>query len=255
MLSKNEIKYIQSLAHKKNRDEAGVFIAEGVKIVNEMLHDIPERVVRLFATEVFTRSHLPADTGNKLTIISQAELERISQLQTPNQVLAIAKQAAPAVLSGSINNWVLALDAIRDPGNMGTIIRLADWFGIKTILLSPDCTDVYNSKTVQSSMGSLWRINFYEVDLVHFLKDQPVPVVAATLHGENLATFQFPPVGILVIGNESEGISEGVLACVSDKITIPRIGHSESLNAAMAAGILLWELCRPSVVNAFPNRI
>jgi TrmH family RNA methyltransferase len=244
MLSKNEIKYIQSLGHKKNRDEEGVFIAEGAKIAGELIAEIPGQIVRLFATEVFAQNHNLEGVDSRLTIISQAELERISQLQTPNQVIVIAKQFEQVPLPAVLTDWALALDAIRDPGNMGTIIRLADWFGIKNILVSPDCVDIYNPKTVQASMGSLWRTGFYEADLCSLLKTQTVPVVAASLDGEKLSSFSFPPAGILVIGNESEGISKTVFDVVSHTVTIPKFGEAESLNAAIATGILLWELRR-----------
>lgn len=247
MLSKNEIKYIQSLGHKKNRDEEGVFIAEGTKIVQELIAGYAHQVVRLYATETFLAKNNTNALLQSVTAVSETELERISQLQTPHEALAIIRQFDEADLTKQ-QQWILALDAIRDPGNMGTIIRLADWFGIENIILSPDCADIYNPKVVQASMGSIMRVGFKEQPLQEFLSSSKIPVIAATLDGKELSSFKFPKSGVLIIGNEANGVGDQLLTMVTHKVSIPKFGHAESLNAAVATGILLWELKRSQVV-------
>ncbi len=244
MLSKTEIKYIQSLGHKKRRGEERLFIAEGSKMLAEFIGEMPEQIFRLYATEEFFQTHAGADKIAEKHVITEEELQRISQLQTPNQALAIIRFFSERELNHINEGWSLALDGIRDPGNMGTIIRLADWFGISTIICSPDCADIYNPKVVQASMGSIMRVQVVERDLKIFLADKNLPVVGAVLGGEELSSFKFPSNGILVIGSEANGISPDVLPLLTQKLMIPRFGHAESLNAAMAASIFLWELNR-----------
>ena len=244
MLSKNEIKYIQSLGHKKSRDAEGVFLAEGVKIATEFIQTLPGAIVRLYATAGFAEKARQKVKPELVTEVTEAELERISQLQTPNQVLIIARQFPDAELNEITNEWILALDTIQDPGNMGTIIRIADWFGIRKIALSEGCADVCNPKVVQASMGSILRIRVKEVDLPGYLSSVQVPVLAAALGGTDVSDYVFPEAGILVIGNEGKGISAEVMKHVTQQISIPSFGAAESLNAAVATGILLWELKR-----------
>jgi len=244
MLSKNEIKYIQSLGHKKRRDEERLFLMEGNKMVAELLAHYPSQIVRLYATETFFEQHPAAKKIQQHHIISEEELARISQLQTPNQALALLNYFSEQEIELTSTEWTLALDGIRDPGNMGTIIRLADWFGIRTIICSPDCADIYNPKVVQATMGSIMRVTVVEKELDVFLSNQQLPVVGAVLAGKELSSFQFPKAGILVIGNESNGIREEVISLLTDKLMIPRFGEAESLNAAIATSIFLWELKR-----------
>jgi RNA methyltransferase, TrmH family len=243
MLSKNEIKYIQSLGHKKNRDEEAVFIAEGSKIVQELITGYAGQIIRLYATETFLSQNNTSALQQRVTAVSDTELERISQLQTPNQCLAVVEQLPAANLTKQ-QQWILALDAIRDPGNMGTIIRLADWFGVGTIVLSPDCADIYNPKVVQASMGSIMRVEFHVCPLAEFLSSSKLPVFAATLNGKDVTDVEFPKNGVLIIGNEAQGIGDEVLQAVTQQIKIPKFGGAESLNAAVATGILLWEMKR-----------
>jgi TrmH family RNA methyltransferase len=172
-------------------------------------------------------------------------MERISQLQTAQQALVILKKKSVETNKTINEGWWLALDGIRDPGNMGTIIRLADWFGLNGIICSEDCADVYNSKVVQASMGSSIRIPILEKNLQLFLSDLNVPLVGAVLGGKEISAYKFPSNGVLVIGNESTGIRNEISVLLSDKIMIPRFGQAESLNAAIATGIFLWELNRP----------
>ncbi len=244
MLSKNEIKYIQSLGHKKRRDEERLFLVEGSKIVAELAAQYSSQIVRLYATETFFEQYPTAKQILQHHIVWEDELARISQLQTPNQALALVHyfpEHSPELHS---TEWTLALDGIRDPGNMGTIIRLADWFGIQNIICSPDCADIYNPKVVQATMGSIMRVSVYEKELAVFLADQQLPAFGAVLGGKELSSFEFPKGGILVIGNESNGIREDVIPHLTEKLMIPRFGEAESLNAAIATSIFLWELKR-----------
>jgi TrmH family RNA methyltransferase len=244
MISKNEVKYIQSLGHKKRRDEERLFLVEGSKIVGELAEHYPQQIIRLYATETFYSNNPAANQITQHSIISDAELIRISQLQTPNQALAVVHYFPEKEWEPKAEGWSIALDGIRDPGNMGTIIRLADWFGINNIICSPDCADIYNPKVVQASMGSIMRVNLFEQELPAFLAAQSIPVVGAVLGGTELSSFKFPASGILVIGNESNGIRSDVLPLLSSKLMIPRFGEAESLNAAIATSIFLWELKR-----------
>jgi RNA methyltransferase, TrmH family len=244
MLSKNEVKYIQSLGHKKRRDEERLFLMEGSKLVAELLTHYSSQVVRLYATETFFSQHPSAKNIPQHHIVSDEELARISQLQTPNQALALLHYFEETTTEDTFTDWSLVLDGIRDPGNMGTIIRLADWFGIKTIVCSPDCADIYNPKVVQATMGSIMRVTVLEKELSSFLSGQQLPVVGAVLGGKELSSFEFPQAGFLVIGNESNGIREDVSALLTDKLMIPRFGEAESLNAAVATSVFLWELKR-----------
>lgn len=240
MLSKNELKYIQSLCQKKQRAEEGLFIAEGSKLVKELInsHYRLRMIYALPEWEASFSGDLP------ITRISKSELAKISQLSSPHQVFAVAEQLFPVkepVLSGKIT---LVLDDIRDPGNLGTLIRIADWFGVDQIIASEDTVDLYNPKVIQSTMGSFIRVQLWYKSLVNFLSSAKVPVYGALLEGKNI--YATPPVteGILVIGNESRGISQDLLPYISDPITIPRLGGAESLNAAIAGGILLSHMSR-----------
>jgi TrmH family RNA methyltransferase len=244
MLSKNEIKYIQSSGHKKTRDEDGVFIAEGSKIVNEVLTECPQQLIKVYALDSFFKEHKLSADGEQLIEITETEMERISQLQTPQPALALLRQFKTVQLNEINEDWVIALDAIRDPGNMGTIIRIADWFGIKHIVCSNDCVEVYNPKVVQASMGSILRVRVIEGDLNELLPQCPAPVFAATLHGVPAQKFSVPSKGTLLIGNEARGVADDLLKLVNAQISIPSFGAAESLNAAVATGILLWELKR-----------
>lgn len=239
MLSKNEIKYIQSLCHKKHRQAEGLFIAEGPKVVTELLES-DYRVRDVYAVKEW----ISANPGVQAKEITPETLEKISALQAPNQVLAVAEQRIHTGEPEPETGITLALDGIRDPGNMGTIIRIADWFGISQIVAGEDTVELYNPKVIQATMGSFMRVRIWYKPLASFLTDSKVPVYGALLNGT--AVYEQPPVanGILVIGNESKGIREDVLPLVQHALTIPRIGGAESLNAAVATGILLSHLTR-----------
>jgi len=245
MLSKAHTKYIQSLHLKKFRDVEQVFIAEGSKVVMDLLKSARyscEGVLGvqnwIHENEIFIRTYY----AGSIQIIEDFELDKISALSTPNQVLAIFKKPIKIIVEVK-EKISLALDEIQDPGNLGTIIRIADWFGIQTIICSENCVDMYNPKVVQSTMGSLGRVNVSYTNLEDFLKkNSTIKAYAATLEGENIKTIKGITEGILVIGNESKGISWEVMELCKAKITIPKIGEAESLNAAVAAGIILSHL-------------
>jgi TrmH family RNA methyltransferase len=249
MLVKSQVKYIQSLGQKKFRDQEGVFVAEGPKLVGELLNGPNLRPVSVYATkdwleDVGNSPCLRSLPASSIIELSKEELERIAAQATPNQVLAVfAKpQFPPSSFEGSVS---LLLDGIQDPGNLGTIIRIADWFGIAQVVCSRDCADVYNPKTVQSTMGSIGRVPVIVEDLEKLIGEHPgLPVYAAVLQGESI--YKTAPVdkGMIVIGNESRGIRPELLACIRHPVTIPRIGEAESLNAAVATGIILSHLVR-----------
>src|SRR5215203_1759834 len=241
MLSKIEIKDIQSLRHKKFREEAKLFVAEGPKITGELIMLVPQHFKKLYCLKEWLEENNHVANKVEYDIVSETELERLSQLQTPNEVIAVLhhfESNEPAVQ----NELVLYLDAIQDPGNFGSIIRIADWFGIKHLICGEGCADLYNIKVVQASMASIAKVNvFYDVEL-QWLKKQHVPKYAATLDGESVYTTSKKVNGILIIGNESKGIQSSIMEMIDQKITIPKIGEAESLNAAVATGIILSHL-------------
>ncbi|MFL5789136.1 MAG: TrmH family RNA methyltransferase [Flavisolibacter sp.] len=239
MLSKKEIKDIQSLGHKKYRDELGLFIAEGPKMVREFIHLIPGNIVKIYALEEWTRSN-SKDLKIPIETVSTSELNRISQLQTPNQVIAVVKKLKTENVP--VKGFIVYLDTIQDPGNMGTIIRIADWFGIDGIVCSSSCADRYNSKVIQSSMGSIARVAVYDDNNDDWLQQQKLPIMAASLKGTSIYDCKPVKEAILLIGNESQGIRPQFLQLAASHITIPGKGYAESLNAAVATGILLSHL-------------
>lgn len=178
--------------------------------------------------------------------ISESALDQISGLQTPNKVLAIAKQPAMVFTPPEKGQWILALDGIKDPGNMGTLIRIADWFGIHQIVASEDSVEVFNPKVIQSTMGSFARVNLAYTSLEAYFKEAALPILGALLNGNSIYSQPTLKEGILVIGNESNGISESLLSFITIPVSIPRVGGAESLNAAVAGGILLSHLLKPS---------
>ncbi len=239
MISKNEVKYIQSLSDKKNRDRDDVFVAEGPKLVNELLAN------GMTAKMIYTTEDLPDYKVNDFNIkkISAAELQRISRFETANKISGIFYRKKLPVLQLQ-NTITLALDGIQDPGNLGTIIRTADWFGITQIIASTDTADCYNAKVVQSTMGSIARVHVYYTNLLSLFTDAIVPVTGALLNGKNLYEVSILQEGIIVIGNESKGIRSHLLPFIGQAIAIPRRGKTESLNAAVATGIILSHLIK-----------
>jgi len=238
MLSKNELKYIQSLCQKKQRQLEGLFIAEGGKLVDELLKS-DYRIQNIYALPGWSPQY--SSLVNVVTV-TEIELQKISALQTPNQVLAVVEQKKTRMMPVFNNRLSLVLDGIQDPGNLGTIIRIADWFGITQVIASEDTVELYNPKVIQSTMGSFVRVTVWYQPLLEVLETSTIPVYGALLNGKNMNGE--PPVteGILVIGNESKGISKELLPFITHPITIPRLGGAESLNAAVATGIIVSHL-------------
>ena len=240
MITKNQVKYIQSLGQKKCRDAEQVFIAEGPTLVHELLMAENCKLVHVYALKEWIDN---SKANVAITEVTSDELQKISQLTTPNHVLALAKKIeweGEPVVKGNVS---LALDEIQDPGNMGTIIRLADWFGVKNIFCSMDCVDAYNSKVVQASMGSIARVRVEYTELSSWLKNNhEVNIYATALNGTDITKMEKLNEGIIVIGNESKGIREDVRRLSNAQITIPGKGKAESLNAAVATGIILSHL-------------
>jgi len=242
VLSKSHIKYIQSLHHKKFRDEEDAFIAEGEKVIMELLSSSKFICKQLIALPQWIHENEITVKKNYVGEITEAkdfELEKISALSTPNQVLAVFKKAKETAIpiKGKIT---LLLDTIQDPGNLGTIIRIADWFGVSGIVCSVNSVDVYSPKVVQSTMGSIARVNIIYTDLKEWLlRNKQVKIYAAALKGEYINAIKNIDEAIIIIGNESNGISDELLQIANKKITIPKIGEAESLNAAVATGIIL----------------
>ncbi|KAB1069045.1 RNA methyltransferase [Tamlana haliotis] len=238
MLSKSQIKLITSLKQKKYRQQHGFFVVEGIKTIHELL-DSHLELHQLFTTESF------GNGGTHEVLISAAELKKISFLTTPNKALALFKM--PDLKQVVSEGLILALDDVRDPGNLGTIIRLCDWFGIKDLVCSKQTVDCYNPKVVQATMGSITRVNISYLDMEAFLNDYNKPILGAFMDGDNVYKTALPKEGVLVMGNEANGVSEAVENLITSKISIPRFGDlqvTESLNVATATAILLSELKR-----------
>ncbi|TVZ56732.1 TrmH family RNA methyltransferase [Lutibacter sp. Hel_I_33_5] len=239
-LSKNHIKLITSLSQKKYRQKHQLFIAEGVKVVHEFINSDFE-VEKLFAVDDYSFNNKNID----VVLVSETELKKVSSLKTPNKVLALFR--IPSFSDHQNKGLIVGLDAINDPGNLGTIIRLCDWFGIKELVCSKDTVDCYNQKVVQASMGSLTRVQINYVDLESYLKSSDLPKFIADMNGENVYKTTLPEEAILIMGNEANGISDSIKELVNHTISIPQFGEikeTESLNVATATAILLSEFRR-----------
>ncbi len=237
MLSRSESKYIQTLSHKKQRDAEGLFIVEGPKLAEELFNS-NYNINKIYATQAWANKNKKINA----TIVTEDELQKISNLQTANEVLMLVEMPPNNPITTFGNLITIALDGIQDPGNLGTIIRVADWFGIKQIICSNDCVELYNPKVIQSTMGSFIRVNVNYVDLDKYLSNANVPVYGALLNGDDVTKIAKPKQGILVIGNESKGIRENILPHITNAISIKRIGGAESLNAAIATSIIVSHL-------------
>ena len=239
-ISKSQLKLITSLSQKKYRQKHQLFIAEGIKVVQEIVN-AAFSVERIFCTDDFSITI----SEDKITRISDADLKKISNLKTPNKVLGLFKIPDEKPLKK--NGLILALDTLNDPGNLGTIIRLCDWFGITQLICSKETVDCYNQKVVQASMGSLTRVSIRYIDLEEYLQETNLPTFIADMDGENVYKINLPKEGILILGNEANGLSENIKTLVKNKISIPRFGEiqqTESLNVATATAILLSEFRR-----------
>ncbi len=249
MISKNQIKQIQALHIKKNREVENLFIVEGIKTVSEFLNQTKFSIKNLYATSKYINEYKTQldNKSIKYTEITEEELIKISTQQTPNQVLAVVEKSKEIINLENLKKQItLYLDDIRDPGNLGTIIRVADWFGIKQIICSPTCTEIYNPKTIQSSMGAIIRVDLVYKSLSEIISElKNIPIYASVLNGKNIYTNHLKK-GLIIIGNEANGISEDTLNKATDFITIPAAENngSESLNAAIACSIICSEFHR-----------
>jgi TrmH family RNA methyltransferase len=243
MVSKNQIKLITSLQQKKFRQLHKLFIAEGVKVIQELL-DSNFVLEHLFVTE----SIFENIKNDSKSLISEAELKKISCLATPNNCFALFQIPEPELMTPS--GLIVALDAVRDPGNLGTIIRLCDWYGIEQLWCNEQTVDLYNPKVVQATMGSLARVKVCYLDLEKQISETKLPVFGTFMDGENIYQKQLPNKGILILGNEANGISSAIENLVTTRLAIPRFGKiqkTESLNVATATAIFLSEFKRSAV--------
>lgn len=242
MVTKQEIKLIKSLNQKKYRQQLGLFTVEGIKGIEEFLNSEFE-LHRLYTTkQIFNASKI--DTIE----ISENDLKKITSLKNPNTALAIFEIPKSLKIEG--DGLIIALDDVRDPGNLGTIIRLCDWYGVKYLVCSQNTVDCYNSKVVQATMGSLTRVNISYVDLFEFIESYKGEVFGTYMNGQNIYNADLPNEGIVVLGNEANGISEQVTSIIDKKLTIPQFGQSEdteSLNVANATAIVLSEFRRRTI--------
>ena len=232
---KKDIKLVRSLQQKKFRRELGLFLVEGKKMVEEGISS----KYRLHSLYSCDENFVKANKG--AFQVSAKEMEMMSGLTSPSEYLAVFYSEFKEK-NFPKEEFILALDGISDPGNLGTIIRTADWFGVRSLLLSNDCVELFNPKTVQATMGSIFRMNVHSVEISSVLnsyKDSGYAIIGAALNGEDAFGYSFPPKAILVIGSESHGIRKDVFDILSDRITIPGGGNAESLNAAVACSILL----------------
>ena len=243
MVSKNQIKLISSLHQKKHRQTHQLFIAEGIKGIQELL-DAHFELEHLYTTQ----TDFETVAGNLKTLVTDTDLKKMSALASPNTCLAVFKM--PEVKAINSSGLIVALDDIRDPGNLGTILRLCDWFGIQQLICSKETVDVYNPKVVQATMGSIARVNVTYVDLNDFIAKSNLAVFGTFMDGENMYTTNLPQEGIIVMGNEANGISSNLEKIIKNRLTIPRFGtlqKTESLNVATATAIVLSEFCRASL--------
>jgi len=232
-------KLIKSLYQKKYRQEKKKFLVEGEKSVLELLKS-DFNIEYLYATKEFVLANgsLIENKKARLQVVDASELKAIGTLMENEGALAVVHQK-PLIEPKDIQGVTIVLDDIRDPGNMGTIIRIADWYGVNSIICGETCVDWYNPKVISASKGSFTRVQGYYTNLFNYLKNKKIPIIGASLNGTSVREFAFPGEGFLIIGSESHGISREVLRLLSDKVTIPKLGKAESLNAAVAGGIIL----------------
>ena len=247
MLSLSQIKSYKSLQIKKYRQNAQRFLVEGSKSVFELMKSDFEIEVILITQDYhdkyFQYFH---EVSDRIEVVSNKIISRIGTLTTNESILAVAKMRKHEEPEIERGNYVLAFEDLNDPGNLGTILRIADWYGIKNIVASPDTVDFYNPKVIQSSMGSFTRISVYYCDLIPYIRNNSVPVIGTFIDGESesIHTFKFPATSIIVFGNESHGISRMLGTLVDHKLTIPRFGNAESLNVAVSCAVVLDNLKR-----------
>lgn len=242
MIRKASVRYVKSLQDKKQRQKYSQFIVEGEKSITELLKS-RFRVDVIYALDEWLSQHSALLSGHTAEAVTYDELRQMSAHQAPQKALAVVDFPEPLTLSTS-DAFILALDEIQDPGNLGTIIRIADWYGIQHIVCSKGCTDVYNPKCINSTMGSFLRVNVVYADIIATAEQLNMPLMVAVLNGQNVHSKDLPKRGMLVIGNEGHGINPNIIEAAKEHLTIPRFGGAESLNAAVSTAILLDNLVR-----------
>ena len=247
-LTKAEIARLRSLQEKKHREALGLFVVEGEKVVGELLAaEFP--FVEIYATEAWVEPGVPTGSeraqGSRFTSISPAEMEKISHFPTPSSVFAVGRiERRPLAPGGPDRGLTLALDGIQDPGNVGTLLRIADWFAFDRVVLSPDCADLFSQKVINASMGSFARVAVFTAPLAEALAGCKVPVLGCDLQGDDVHALSRLRDAVVVVGSEGRGLSPAVAARVTRRVTIPKFGGAESLNAAVAAAIVCDNLRR-----------
>jgi TrmH family RNA methyltransferase len=246
VITKSELQRLRSLREKKQREELGLFVVEGEKVVGELI-TAGYPLLEIYATDAWQRpATLPARI--KVARLSAEQMARASHFPTPSTVLALgAISRAPLSPTDLKHGLTLALDGVQDAGNVGTLLRIADWFGFARVILSPDCADVFHQKVINASMGSFARVKTHRIDLAPALKavSATVPIIGCVLDGSSVYELSPGADAIVVIGSEGHGPSPEVIQCMTKHVTIPRFGGAESLNAAVAAGIVCAQLKRP----------
>ncbi|WP_443943924.1 TrmH family RNA methyltransferase [Pedobacter sp. AW1-32] len=245
MLSKSQISFVKSLHQKKYRKEHGLFLVEGIKSIQEFL-DSNYQIQAIFYNKEFAHLLPKLPTNINLFEVNNAELDKISTLQTPQGFLALVNlpKNMPIQPKDLQKQFTLVLDGVQDPGNLGTIIRTADWFGFKRVICSEDTVEAYNPKTVQATMGSLARVEMYYQNLENLVNEVKIPLFGALLDGKSIYKMDWGNEGLIVLGNEGKGISPALVSKVNQPVTIPRVGAAESLNVAVSAAIFCSELIR-----------
>ncbi len=240
MISKANIQYIKGLQDKKQRQKYGHFVVEGEKSITELLTSHFE-IIRLYALQDWIDDNKQVIKKIPCDAVTVTELKQVSVHQAPQKVLAIVKIPASAKPDKK-NRFILALDAVQDPGNLGTIIRIADWYGIKQVVCNKGCTDVYNPKCINSTMGSFLRVEIVYSEIVELSLAVDLPLIVATLDGQDVHHAEKITKGVIVIGNEGHGIHKDIIRAARYQVTIPRLGGAESLNAAISAAIIIDNL-------------
>ncbi|MEO5910333.1 MAG: RNA methyltransferase [Pelobium sp.] len=243
MLSKSQISLIKSLQQKKYRKENQLFIVEGLKAIAEFLNS-PYTFHSIYAIKELVPKLPNLSHKQKVFEVSTNELDKISALQTPQGILAVVEIPQKTDLNLIKDEMIIVLDGIQDPGNLGTIIRTADWFGFKQIICSENTVDVYNPKVIQATMGSLARVQISYQAIVPLLRESNLPKYGTLLNGKNIFNTDWPKEGFLILGSEGNGISEEILSLVTNAVTIPGAGETESLNVGVAAAICCAEVKR-----------
>ena len=241
MLPKSKIKIVKSLKHKKNRINSNLFIVEGVKSFNEVINSDYQIEFTVISNETFS-SYYSDKNLNDLYVVSSDEVKKLSSLHNNNSVISVVKKIKIENKLIDYSNLIIALDSINDPGNLGTIIRTADWFNIKTIVCSRNTVDIYNSKVIQSTMGSFTRVNVLYDDLENILGSKEVKVYGTSIGGDDIKEIKKLTSGIILFGSESSGISDKLKKYVDKWISIKKLGGAESLNVSVSAGVILHKL-------------